>query len=316
METEKIRSFFLKLSMRFWKENHLSDVTWALGESCPAFRVLFINFFFEEFNETASVSLQREYLRGCSRPDFFFKIGKEEYIIEVKKADSNYHFDQYRRDFPYAHFGWIANYRLSPVTGVEVRTWPQFSDYLENHISESSIEPGWKAIINCYCSYLQSVCSIVKFRKMSLDNLSSLYLFNKMIEKIITESCDGLHCSLYTQSRGTWEDRSGKHFTLSKVNPDDKKVYPWFGIYYNQVKTCICIGFSQPSCKSVYDGVETFPMEGGKYYIEPYRSENSYWFELADEHFVRFNQLESAEQQEIMLKEYFAEVLHSVNNYL
>lgn len=317
MEQEELKTFFTKLADKFRKENDLSDITWALCEAFPDFEKLFLSFFFVEITDTAGITLEREYSRGISRPDFFFKHNKTEYIIEVKKGDMNDHFEQYKNDFPNSRFGWIANYKMETKRsdGIQIRTWEGFKIFLESSVAKNNIEPLAKNIIQSYCNYLKSVCSIVKFKKMKLDNLSSLFLFNKLIDKIIETPIDKLDISIYTQSKGTREDRSGKSFTIRKTGSSEKEIYPWFGIYYDQDKTCICIGFGEIWCKSVFNGVSQ-NLKEGNYFIEPYYEEGAYWFELKANLFDEFNAEPDFLKQEEMLNGFYREVIESVKRFL
>src|SRR5690349_15034290 len=101
-----IEAFFDNLSVRLSNENHLSDITWAIAEASPVFRNLFLHFFFEEVGPGTEIDLfRREHSDGDCRPDFFFRAGRKEYIIEVKLWDTNHHFDQYKAKYPTAKLG-------------------------------------------------------------------------------------------------------------------------------------------------------------------------------------------------------------------
>ena len=154
MEQSLITKFFSLLSTRQRNENHLSDITWAMCESCPEFKHYFLAFFFGENPEFKRVSMQRECSRGKSRSDFYFKIGEQEYIIENKIYDRNDHFDQYIEDFKGATFGWIANYTVRNREGVVIRNWESFKQYLENSIIESNYSIATRDIIESYVCLL------------------------------------------------------------------------------------------------------------------------------------------------------------------
>lgn len=286
-------------------------------EACPAFEKLFLTFFFAEIKDIAGITLERESVREDCRPDFYFEHQNKEYIIEVKKGDMNDHFEQYKRGYPNAGFGWIANYKMEKQRedGIQIRTWEEFKIFLETSVAKNDIDQLSKNLIESYCEYLKSVCSIVKFKKMKLDNLSSLYFFNKLIDKIIENPIDKLYISVYTQSKGIREDRSGKIFTIRKIGSSEKEIYPWFGIYYDQDKTCICLGFGEIWCKPVFNGVKQNPKEGN-YFIKPYYEEGAFWFELKENLFADFNAEPDVMKQEEMLTSFYHEVIESVKKFI
>ena len=52
--------FFRFLSDKFRKENDLSDITWAMCQSCESFRQYFLKFFFPEIQLDEDISIERE----------------------------------------------------------------------------------------------------------------------------------------------------------------------------------------------------------------------------------------------------------------
>ena len=126
-----IEDLFYNLSQRLWNENDLSDVTWAMTQTSDKFMAEFIRFFFpkEEFDE---IDLIREYAQGNCRPDFYFKRGKEVYLIECKIGDVNQHFDDYIKEFkiPHKRLGYITNYTLNKP-GFTVKTWTELYKHLQ-----------------------------------------------------------------------------------------------------------------------------------------------------------------------------------------
>lgn len=96
-EMADIAKFFEALSERAYKENDLSDVTYAMCGADVKFRQFFLDFFFKDAHLDASkVTIEREHSEANGRPDFWIKdeegIG---YIVEVKIWDGNHHFEQY-----------------------------------------------------------------------------------------------------------------------------------------------------------------------------------------------------------------------------
>lgn len=304
-----------RLSIRFRNENDLSDLIWSLCEVSTAFQGLFVSFFFKELSDNKEyIELKREYCCGSSRADFYFAVKQNEYLIEVKLYDTNYHFDQYIIDFPNAKRGWIANYRMPQHASFEVKTWDNFHSYLEANLASISDKDNHE-IISGFCEYLKSVCSIVKFQKMNLNGLQSLFFFNKMLPKIIEQERPGITIKLYGSAKSHFEDSSGKFFSIQPKDQADI-YYPWFGIYYDSAKTCICIGFSVGWCRKIFEGIRsTNDLSAGTYHIGKYFDDNNYWFEMKPDVFDRFNNLDSPEDQEQILQAFFEEVIDSVRKY-
>jgi len=68
----EVQQFFKKLVLRFRKENHLSDFTFAALETIPRFKMDFVHFFYPELKaEATEIELIREvlirYMRWTTR---------------------------------------------------------------------------------------------------------------------------------------------------------------------------------------------------------------------------------------------------------
>ena len=115
-------SFFKNLSERFYKENDLSDITYALCKTDSDFSKFFLRFLFpNESNITGLGNWQREVQgkysdeKGGSRIDFLYEEPEfdSKFIIENKIDDLDTHEEKYPFAFP-KHEGFktalIANY--------------------------------------------------------------------------------------------------------------------------------------------------------------------------------------------------------------
>ncbi len=319
MESEELKMFFSKLADKFRKENDLSDITWALCETNLEFKKLFLSFFFSEIKDVSGIFLTREYSKDSSRVDFFFEKDNKDYIIEVKKGDQDDHFEDYKRVFEGARFGWIANYEVAKnrEDGIEIRTWNEFKEFLENSSNVSNFNSKTILTTKAYCEYLRKVCSIIKINKMKFENLSSLHSFYRLIEKIINNRIKSdIICS--PSSKGIREYQTGMYFKLSKSEHPENAIYPWFGIfYYDEKSTCVCIYFGWQDCNSVYDNVKRH-FKKGKYYEKWTEDDwNGLRVNLQQEHFDKFNSKESSvEIQEQILKEFLNEVVENIKQYL
>ena len=92
----KIRNFFTALSERAYKENDLSDVTYAMCVADPVFKQFFLDFFFPSQLNASEVTIQREHSEDDSRPDFWIETSSGcLYLVEVKINDGSHHFQKY-----------------------------------------------------------------------------------------------------------------------------------------------------------------------------------------------------------------------------
>lgn len=328
-----VKNFFRNLSNRFSSENDLSDITWALCQALPEFKKTFLTFFFaRDFkdctqDEVAKIFLQREYGRSDSRPDFYFEHMGKEYIIEVKKEDIKDHFEQYRKSFPAARFGWIANYTILAKNGVEVHTWEEFSKTLERI---ETTEVGANALIESYNVYLRNICGIIKINRMKFDS-TPLFLM-KVVRNIIEEQRQEYVTSIYRNlqeaadylacDKRVVEMRLGEYFSLERTGSSQKKIYPWFGIYFNEDGPSILLEFKghQGWCKWVYEEIEASKnLNDGRYFYAPEFYDDfgpAVGFQLKKEELDKINDNDNVEYQREILKKYFEEVIGSILQYI
>jgi hypothetical protein len=91
-----LEEFFRDLASRHYKENDLSDLTWALGKNCDEFLKSLMVFFGFNFNPDLPTEIIREYFLGDgSRSDISIENGDSVFLIENKIYDRNYHVEQY-----------------------------------------------------------------------------------------------------------------------------------------------------------------------------------------------------------------------------
>lgn len=305
-----INIFFDKLGDRFYKENNLSDITWALAESNEAFKTLFLKFFFTQYESFRQIEIfKREHSNGDCRPDFYISTPDFEYVIECKIDDRNHHFEHYRNQFPNAKFGYIANYKLPPVTGFEIRTWNEFKNYLKN-TAETHLDDNTKIVLQSYIVYLTKVCSLIELKKMNLSNLTSLYQFNQLIKKVIT-SVENVEANIENSSKPCDHKRCGYYF---KVKSEDggTNVCPWIGIWYEGEKPLVYIEFGIGWCKPIYEKRKVLLLETGETFMPPYEdhhNEPALCFQMKDEVFAQFNsETATVEDQERIVRVFLTEV--------
>lgn len=313
-----MESFYQKLSERLYDENDLSDITWALCETEAKFKFLFLSFFFKEVKDVVSssnITLIREKSRKRSRPDFYFELGEQEYLIEVKIEDKIDNIRKYKEDFKNPQIGWIANYKKIFPHEIEARTWEGFNYFLERELPKYRFPKKSKELINFYIPYLKEVCSIIKLKKMKIDN--SIFHINTLVKKIINNVYADFETKPQniTSDFGNWY--SGKTFVINKK----KKIRPWFGTYYEEKDMGIGIyfhsaknwGFSIYNSKNIYK-------KGGKYFDKPTKEYdekdgNYCWFELKQKWINKFNRSKPIKQEEI-LTGFFKEVVINTLKYI
>ncbi len=313
-------NFLVKLSERLRKENHLSDITWAVAEACPEFQLFFLQFFFEEISDPVTITgFKREYSQGDCRPDFYIQAGEQEYLIECKIYDGCHHFEQYRNGFPRARIGYITNYPLLPVEGFQIRTWREFKAFLTRKLDSVPIHSASLDLIQGYLHYLTNVCSLYETIKVeNLNHLTSLASFNGIVQKVVT-SLPGYETSIYYSAKSCDQNRSGHYFSLRKAN-STTTIWPWLGVYYLHNRVVIYFELNQKWCSPVYNAFpQAHSFQQGTYYKLPYLNEDyggAVCFELKEDLFNALSQLPTVEEQEKLLSAFVGEILVSVDSYL
>jgi hypothetical protein len=313
--------FFKRLSARVYKENSLSDITWALCNSSDWFRDLFLKYCFDE-EITGIDCFEREYSRGDSRPDFYITtMDGKEYLIEIKIGDRNDHFEQYDKTFQGAKKSFIANYKVPPINGWITKTWKEFSQHLNDNISEKNISEN--NIIKGYVAYLNSVINKVEVNKMNFTNLVSLIDFYNCLTEIsqgITDfSLEEYRSNSAIKSYGPLGNlRYGKYFHYS--NSRKKDVYFWLGIFFG-------IGESDEKYSGIYFVIDHYTNEGwcpkeevqiikelksGKYFDDSDESEDGIWVGLKEEYDEKFCSDTDVEEQKQILREFLTEILQKL----
>lgn len=249
--TTDMNQFFKAIASRMWKENDLSDMTYALCESNELFKQFFLDFFFKEANLDAKYAkFTREYAVGDSRPDFWIDTPQGQYIVEVKIWDANHHFEQY---LPYIHgdatrLGYIAAYKIdvdekgNPVSDKYpgVRTWKEFHDELKKCVQEEGLGVGDAAIVG-YIKFVRSVCGIEEsYGDMGLIKSNMLSLMNSMCNKMraavrycADQGDNGFTVYGKSPSCADFSYRKGLFF---KFVFEQKDVYGFIGLYFGGPK--------------------------------------------------------------------------------
>jgi hypothetical protein len=223
---EETTTFFDFLSWRIYKENNLSDITWALCKANRKFRHLFLNYCFNE--ETPEMQVfEREIPSNDSRPDFYCEdMEKNVWILEVKIDDrKNLHFEQYRKEYKDAKIAFIANYDASSLCkkelNISIKTWKTFIDYLLKNIEDE--------LIIGYSKYLKNLMGYLEVNEMDLNKVKSLPDFNTVLENIVHEYSEK-KLDFYNLTKSMFPEKFGRHICFK--NNNGKIIYFWIGIYF------------------------------------------------------------------------------------
>ena len=268
-----VSKFFTALSERAYKENDLSDVTYAMCEADPVFKQFFLDFFFKDQNLNAKdCTLYREvaYPDG-SRPDLVVREkmcdkNARVYFVEVKIWDGSHHFAQYKNTLCNHenigqvgnHFGYIANYAIEEnqlsdadrevyrmmESQSRVKTWGDFAEALKKDFKNSPL-------VEAYLDYLLRVCPYDDFNIDEGDELNvvdhfkivaDLYLvISAIVEKNKDENAlEGV--SPYNRSSRQFQSmrRMGRYFEFTKSfketeSTNESSIWGWLGVVYEKV---------------------------------------------------------------------------------
>lgn len=275
--------FFEALAERAYRENDLSDVTYAMCEASRAFKQFFLDFFFGRGTLDASTAtINREYSEAWGRPDFLIRAGDVTYIVEVKIWDGNHHFEQYFNILSgklpdegadaneeenrkiWNRLGYIANYdtikdvpvKTSDGEIVEasklchVATWKEFVAEFEKY--DGLNDP----MIRAYVGYVRNVCPFDDF-KLQLwvegERQKAAPFDFTMIRDVLNGIKDAIKLA-----QEAFKDLDFKGFTRSSRKfisqyragsffefnvADRQRVWGWLGVYYRDKGGVLCVEF-------------------------------------------------------------------------
>ena len=269
-ETSVLTNFFSALSERAYKENDLSDVTYAVCRSDTAFMQFFLDFFFKGKIRLDDVKIfEREHSEGKNRPDFWIETKNGDvYIIEVKISDWNQHFEQYynllkqrliNSNLVWEHLGYIANYKVrttekgNPIDkDCIVHTWKDFklaidgSDFPKSHL------------VLAYVHYLKALCHLkeVKIPEKWKICGRDFRCFRELVTQFYDSIGNVKNCSVYSRSKRNYVSQwcFGEFFELKDFRAKGNSVWGWFGAYYVENGINICVefedrqGWGKPVC--------------------------------------------------------------------
>ena len=302
--------FFYNLSLRLRKENNLSDITWAICNSSDYFMNKFLSYCFgEDINTSDLELLEREYPREDCRPDFHFMHNAQEYIIEVKIYNRDYHFEKYEKAFPDAKKAFIANYTLSsqdaPQDGWKISTWKEF--FLKELKDADWSKNEDNVLLSGYREYLKSVINLVEVKTMNLTNISSLGHFYNVLNEI-REECDIFPLKENTaSSKAIDRDKYGKN--LCYTNKKNNTVHFWYGLYIFDPDIDVYFLMDKSKCpKEEVDIIES--LNNGKYFDQTNSQYDPLlWVPMKKKYFKKLCVEGNVEEQKELLKGFLNEIL-------
>lgn len=274
-----VSKFFTALSERAYKENDLSDVTYAMCEADLSFRQFFLDFFFPGRLNASEVTIQREHSTDWGRPDFWIRTKDNKlYIVEVKIWDGSHHFEQYfdilkgEKELDnlqdgdmigvWSRLGYIANYKIKYEVQeaykvydkrdakdlCAVRTWEEFSEELKKYQSLNS------QLVEAYAAYLARVCPYDDFavkadESLDVQSFTNIADFYKTISDIVVK-LDGV--VPYNRSPRQFQSmrRMGRYFEYKKfknLENAESSVWGWLGVVYEKFgdfwEARVCVEF-------------------------------------------------------------------------
>lgn len=322
-----IDSFFSNMSIRFYKENDLSDFVWTCCEACEPFKRLFLTFFFENLDFSTKIEMVREYSKDDVRPDFvIFTGGQLSHLIEVKILDQNDHFENYISAFPMigeGNRGFIMNYSRTEecrkfADRYSIHTWEEFLEYLGLEMRRRDLDQEIVKFYGLAYSYIKNVCMYWEVVHMEISNLESLEALNLTFRKVIKNSQDRLIKHNIEIEEYRFEAGfgfSGFYFKMGTPKLS-YPIYPWLGIFYDKQAVCICFEPKAGYCDQLVGRHFTIPEDERLILIEP-REDGQLWltFTKNQEVFGKDNQY-SADQQYNLLLDFLCRSLVLVDDNL
>ncbi|HOT32650.1 MAG TPA: hypothetical protein PLP09_10850, partial [Petrotogaceae bacterium] len=200
-----------------------------------------------------------------------------------------------------------------------VKYWEEFVAYLKQATFPQEINE----YIQGYIKYVTEVCNIVELKKIDFNKLNSLFFFNNLVKKTISEFVkEDLKIDLYSTPRAFGPGYSGQYFSLKKLQGTNE-VYPWFGIWYGYTdeneenEPIIYIAFEKDWCNIIYDKFKNSAIRGNMFNVETNESPKEVIFRLNKAFFDEFKKEDTTlERQKEILSSFFKEVINVVKKYL
>lgn len=267
-----IAKFFEAFSERAYKENDLSDVTYAMCEADVKFRQFFLDFFFKDAHlDARKVTIEREHYDKDGRPDFWIKTSEgTSYIVEVKIWDGQHHFDDYFKILSngvaatgdsnnttgresWHRLGYIANYESvkdvqigncekKSIEVCRVATWKEFLEDLSRYSYFDD------SVVEAYAGYVRRVCPFEEFTvpedwTICVDDFRAIKAFDGTLKDVINNGGTKLYTGSPRWIRSMqWMGRFFE-WKITSGELSGKTVWGWLGARYTQDGAVVCVEF-------------------------------------------------------------------------
>lgn len=237
-----VEHFFSRLAERRYRENDLSDVTWAMCNAMRDFGSALANFADPSIPFGATVEVDREVDlgQGC-RVDFACRSESGAVFIEVKIYDQNYHIEPYADQVDRqqgARLVLLTNHALASEhqeaakrRGWAIRKWQDFAEHVKGLFPEHPL-------VAAYLNYLRGVCNMIEWRPVRLDpaSLYSLVPLHALLDEAIgAASHDPFSYERYRVQREHGSGYLGACFQLDYRQGDvHRQAWGFYGLDFSK----------------------------------------------------------------------------------
>jgi len=322
-----MKDFFKQLSLYYYNENDLSNMTCALCNSSMWFRERFIHFFFPQINVDDIESIKREVgdeKDMHSRVDLFIKMKNDSkpWLIEVKIYDQSHHFGQYEAAYGVEkeRLGYITNYvcKEGLDQGYDVKTWDAWIKTLEQSLTDD-LPTETLGLCQGYIEYVNKVCGLGNFiTSLVFDEESDKY-FTEMLRQTLDNDGRCVKTKAITRVR-----KPNEYNTYSFNFYPDENTCCWGFTGYVQMNgnPVICMGFckTMEQSKPVYEALLANPIDGNDIAGECIKmmlfSSASVVIPMSEQMHEKFLRCESKDDQMVVMGEFIDYCLCKVKERL
>lgn len=316
--------FMEHLAERRYKENDLSDITYALLLSDEKFKTCFFQFLTIPIDQI--LEIKRECKFDDSRPDFIIKMQDgSSYLVEIKINDRHTHIAQYCQNKELENYNkiYLSNYELIgedlPENDNEFlnnftrKTWRELYEVLDKANKKKQSDA-----ITGYLAYIKSVCCIFDIKDISLNQtLVQLGQFKMYLRELIqTASIDDLEIQPYNTAYNYSDTSSGTYFSVSSKTAK-YIIYPWIGVCYQKdISICMYFEFAKGWCSILEkDANKISSALEKKDSIECTKTNSELIAKLDQDSFNEFQKKDNIINQKQKLTDFFEQTLDVIKEY-
>lgn len=316
--------FMEHLAERRYKENDLSDITYALLLSDEKFKTCFFQFLTIPIDQI--LEIKRECKFDDSRPDFIISMKNGTfYLIEIKINDRHTHIAQYCQNKELETYNkiYLSNYELIeedlPENDKEFlnnftrKTWRELYELLDKANKKKQSDA-----ITSYLAYIKSVCCIFDIKDIRLNQtLVQLGQFKMYLRELIqTASIKDLEIQPYNTAYNYSDTSSGTYFSVS-YKKAKYIIYPWIGVCYQKdISICMFFEFAKGWCSILKNSAKDIRTELSTINcVECKDSSSELIVKLKQESFNYFQETDDIINQKQILKDFFEKTLGVIKEY-